>query len=68
MKRDIKKLQLKKKTITRFNALESKVFMGGQLAATSPLFSCRNACGPTQLCVTINICPTITLPTGNCPL
>lgn len=67
MKKNIKKLQLQKKTIAHLNGRQTLNFKGGAQAATAP-FSCRLACEPTQTCVSVMLCPTTTMPTANCPI
>lgn len=68
MKRNIKKLQLQKKTITQLTGGQTRNFNGGAQAATAPPFSCRLPCGPTQTCPSVNLCPTTTMPSANCPI
>jgi hypothetical protein len=67
MKKQMKKLQLQKRTVTRLQYGETRGLNGG-IQASAPIISCRITCFPTQLCVTVAICPTTTLPTANCPL
>jgi hypothetical protein len=49
MKKNIKKLNLKKATVTLLNPNEQKQLKTGMLPKTF-IISCRIACGPTQTC------------------
>lgn len=68
MKKNMKKLQLQKKTISHLFLPQTRYMNGGAGAATAPPFSCRLPCGPTQTCASVMLCPTTTMPTANCPI
>lgn len=51
MKKQIKKLQLKKTVISILNATEKQQLKGGHKAVTVPYYSCKIECFPeTWLC------------------
>jgi hypothetical protein len=50
MKKNIKKLQLKKTSVVLLNNNEKKEMNAGMQAATQPFVSCRIACLPSWNC------------------
>ncbi|MBL7726238.1 MAG: hypothetical protein JNM68_01060 [Dinghuibacter sp.] len=59
MKKRLEKLQLKKRTVTHLQQSESQLLQAGSLLT-------RLNCEPTFFCVSVNVCPTTTLPSANC--
>lgn len=50
MKKNFKKLQLKKTVVLMLGSNEKHYLNGGAQAATKPWFTCPITCGPTWLC------------------